>query len=1158
MTKAKALKRVSLEDKYVSSEGRIYLTGIQALVRLPLIQRSRDRAAGLNTGGFISGYRGSPLGGYDQALWAAKKLLEADNIHFEPGVNEELAATAVWGSQQVNLFPGAKVDGVFGIWYGKAPGVDRSLDALKHANSAGTSSYGGVLAILGDDHGGVSSTLVNQSEQVMIAAMMPVINPSSVQEYVDFGLMGFALSRYSGCWVGFKAVAETVESSSSISVDPERVTIVLPTDFEPLEDGLGIRFPDPTVDQERRLVGAKLKAVAAFARANPFDRPVWNSPDARLGVVTTGKAYLDVRQAMSDLGIDEARARELGISIYKVGMTWPLETEGIKRFVEGLEEVIVVEEKRSLIEDQLMKALCNLERRPIVVGKMDELGRELLPEAGELNPLTIGRVLADRILRISDDAGVRTAASVLSELAQSASSQVVSLTRTPFFCSGCPHNTSTKLPDGSRAGAGIGCHGMAMFVPEKRTSTITQMGGEGANWIGQAPFSGDVHIFQNLGDGTYNHSGLLAIRAAAASKVNITYKILYNDAVAMTGGQPHDAPLTVPQITRQVSAEGAKKIYVVTDEPDKYDANTEFAAGTLVRHRNELDAVQKDLRDVRGLTVLIYDQTCAAEKRRRRKRGLYPDPPRRIFINDRVCEGCGDCSVKSNCVAVKPMETEYGRKRQIDQSDCNKDYSCANGFCPSFVTVFGGALRKAPKAQAGHGGELFADIPLPSIPALDRSYGILVTGIGGTGVITVGALLGMAAHLDGLGCSVLDNTGFAQKNGAVMSHVRLGPDPDELHSVRIGRGQADLLIGCDIVVAGSQAALYCYSPETTRAVINEHVQPTSDFVRNNDLDFQTSRMRKSIAKAIGGKVDFVNATTIAAALMGDAIATNVFMLGYAWQKGLVPLRLSAIEQAIELNGVAIEANKETFAWGRLAAHDPGKISALLKQPPVSEKDLNWSARDMIERRVPELEAYQDRAYADRYRGLADAALAADPKAAADGRFSKAVANNFYKLMAYKDEYEVARLYSAPEFQEKLQQQFQGDFKLKVHLAPPLFSRRDKATGQLTKKMFGSWMFRLFPLLAKFKVLRGTWADPFGYTDERRTERSLVDEYEALIKKLLPNLMSNYSVSCELAEIPGRIRGFGHVKDESIRLARERQRELLGELEKEVSSTNTAT
>ncbi|KCZ58707.1 indolepyruvate ferredoxin oxidoreductase family protein [Hyphomonas chukchiensis] len=1153
MINAGAPGHVSLDDKYKSSEGRIYLTGIQALVRLPLIQRSRDKANGLNTGGFISGYRGSPLGGYDQALWAAKKLLEAENIHFEPGVNEELAATAVWGSQQVNLFPGAKVDGVFGIWYGKAPGVDRSLDALKHANSAGTSSYGGVLAILGDDHGGVSSTLVNQSEQVMIAAMIPVINPSSVQEYVDFGLMGFALSRYSGCWVGFKAVAETVESSASISVDPERVTIVLPTDFVPPEGGLGIRSPDPTVEQERRLVGAKLKAVAAFARANPFDRSVWNSPGARLGVVTTGKAYLDVRQAMSDLGIDEARARELGISIYKVGMTWPLETEGIKRFVDGLEEVVVVEEKRSLIEDQLMKALCNLPRRPIVVGKLDELGRELLPETGELDPLAIGLVLADRILRISDDAAVRAAAGVLADLAQPTSGQVVSLTRTPFFCSGCPHNTSTNLPEGSRAGAGIGCHGMAMFVPEKRTSTITQMGGEGANWIGQAPFSGDEHIFQNLGDGTYNHSGLLAVRAAAASNVNITYKILYNDAVAMTGGQPHDAPLTVPQITRQVSAEGAKKIYIVTDEPDKYGAGAEFAPGTVVRHRDDLDTVQKDLREVRGLTVLIYDQTCAAEKRRRRKRGLYPDPPKRIFINDRVCEGCGDCSVKSNCVAVKPLETEYGRKRQIDQSDCNKDYSCANGFCPSFVTVFGGDLRKAPKAQVGQGDELFAEIPFPSIPVLDQSYDILITGIGGTGVITVGALLGMAAHMDGLGCSVLDNTGFAQKNGAVMSHVRLGPDPEELHSVRIGRGRADLLIGCDIVVAGSQAALSCYNPETTRAVVNEHLQPTSDFVRDNDMDFQTSRMRQSLAQAIGGNVDFVNATAIASALMGDAIATNVFMLGYAWQKGLVPLRLSAIEQAIELNGVAIQANKETFAWGRLAAHDPEKISALLKPSLAPEQDLNLSTQAMVDRRALELEVYQDRAYADRYRALADAACAADPEGAFQGQFSRSVATNFYKLMAYKDEYEVARLYSAPEFREKLRQQFQGDFKLKVHLAPPLFSRRDKATGQLKKRMFGPWMFRVFPLLAKLKILRGTWADPFGHTDERRTERALVDEYEALIKKLLANLTDNYSVSCKLADVPSRIRGYGHVKDESIRLARERQRELIVALDKKVSS-----
>ncbi len=777
---------VSLDDKYTLRSGRIYLSGVQALVRLPIMQRERDKDAGLKTGGFISGYRGSPLGVYDNALWQAQRHLEAHNIRFQPGLNEDLAATAVWGSQQVNMFPGAAVDGVFAIWYGKGPGVDRSTDALKHGNTTGSSQFGGVLAIAGDDHGCQSSTLAHQSEQIFQAAMMPILNPANIREYLEFGLYGFALSRFSGCWVGFKAIAETVESSASVPVDP-RLEIVLPDDFEIPPGGLNIRWPDPPLEAERRLHGPKMAAVAAFTRANRVDRIVIDPRQPRLGIITTGKAYLDVRQALSDLGIDE-RAAALGIRLYKVGLTWPLEPSGARRFAEGLTDVLVVEEKRGFIEHQLVHILYNMDaaRRPSVVGKTDESGAPLLPSEGELTPSMVARAIVARLRKLGHDSReLEQRVARLDQFDKMLEAAATKTQRTPFFCSGCPHNTSTQVPEGSRALAGIGCHAMAIYVPSRNTATITHMGGEGANWIGQAPFTSENHVFQNLGDGTYSHSGLLAIRAAAAAGVNITYKILYNDAVAMTGGQPVEGQLSVPQITRQVEAEGAKRIVVVTDEPHKYPANAGFARGVELRHRDELDAVQRELRETSGLTVLVYDQTCAAEKRRRRKRGLFPDPPKRVFINEAVCEGCGDCSEKSNCVSVKPVETEFGRKRTIDQSNCNKDFSCLKGFCPSFVTVHGGSLRKLRKPVVAGAGDALAELPEPRRRPLVGPYDILVTGIGGTGVITVGALLGMAAHLEGKGCTVLDFTGLSQKNGAVMSHVRLAPRPDDLHAVRV-------------------------------------------------------------------------------------------------------------------------------------------------------------------------------------------------------------------------------------------------------------------------------------------------------------------------------------------------------------------------------------
>ena len=1065
----------ALEDRYRLDKGRVYLTGIQALVRLPMMQRQRDLAAGLNTGGFISGYRGSPLGMYDNALWTAKRYLKENNIHFQPGLNEDLAATSVWGSQQVNLFPGAKVDGVFSIWYGKGPGVDRSMDVLKHGNAAGTSPHGGVIALAGDDHGCQSSTLPHQSEQVFAAAMIPVVNPANVQEYLDFGILGFALSRYSGCWVGFKAISETVESGASVWVDPERIKIMLPTDYQLPPGGLGIRNPDPPLEAERRLHGPKMDAVKAFVRANGFDKTVIDPPRARIGIMTTGKAYLDTRQALEDLGISEERARALGIRLYKVGVTWPLEPEGAKRFAHGLEEVIVIEEKRSNLEDQLVRLLYNLpaSERPLVVGKTDETGRIIFPSEGELSPTGVAMVIAGRLMKHggeSPELNQRLARLEAKEKLLNAPPPKVA--RTPFFCSGCPHNTSTKVPEGSRAMAGIGCHGMAIWMPERRTSLISHMGGEGVAWIGQAPFSGDNHIFQNLGDGTYYHSGLMAIRQSAAAGVNITYKILYNDAVAMTGGQPHDGPLSVPEITRQVEAEGAKKVIVVTDEPDKYPMNAGFAHGVTVRHRDELDAVQRELREIPGLTVLVYDQTCAAEKRRRRKRGTFPDPAKRVFINDSVCEGCGDCSEKSNCVSVKPLETELGRKRQIDQSNCNKDFSCVNGFCPSFVSVHGGGVRKArrPELKVVQ-DDPFASLPLPALRPLSEAYGILVTGIGGTGVITVGALIGMAAHLEGKGCTVLDFTGLAQKNGAVMSHIRLAPKPEDLHAVRIAAGGANLILGCDMVVAAAPAALSRIEQGVTQAVINGYMQPVAAFVLNGDMDLGAESMMKSIRDAAGEEAStFVDGTGLATAILGDSIATNLFMLGYAWQKGLVPLSLEALMRAIELNGVAVESSKRTFDWGRLAAHNLKAVQAAAKPTLRIEKPVARTLTDIVAKRVELLTAYQDKAYADRYRAFVDkVAMAEKDKARGRSGLAEAVAKSLYKLMAYKDEYEVGRLYSDGDFHKKLGAQFEGDYKLTFHLAPPLFADRDPTTGELKKREFGGWVMPLFRLLASHEA-----------------------------------------------------------------------------------------
>ncbi|MGF1626518.1 MAG: indolepyruvate ferredoxin oxidoreductase family protein [Alphaproteobacteria bacterium] len=1148
-----ALAAVTLDDKYEREDGRVYLTGTQALVRLPMMQRRRDEAAGLNTACFVTGYRGSPLGGLDQQMWAAAAFLKRHHIVFRGGVNEDMAATAIWGTQQVGLFQGPKYDGVFAMWYGKGPGVDRSGDVFKHANLAGTSPHGGVLALAGDDHQAKSSTTAHQSDFAFLDANMPLLSPAGVQELIDFGLYGIAMSRFSGCWVGFKCVGDTMDSAASVSVDPHRVPIVLPEGVAMPPGGLNLRFPDPFLEQEKRLHQFKVPAAMAFARANGIDRVLYRPKNARLGIVTVGKSYLDVRQALDDLHIDEAEAERLGIALYKVGMIYPLEPVGLTEFAAGLDEVLVVEEKRALIETQAKEALYNLPdgRRPRLFGKRDEEGAWMLPSDGELTPARIARTIARRLKGLGiESESISRRMAWFDAKERALDSHPAPLARPPHYCSGCPHNTSTVVPEGSIQLAGIGCHYMVVLM-DRNAITFSQMGGEGVAWTGASPFSETRHVFTNLGDGTYFHSGIMAIRAAvAAADVNITYKILYNDAVAMTGGQPVDGPLSVPQITRQVAAEGVNRIAVVSDEPDKYPRGTDFAPGVTIHHRDDLEAVQREMRESPGVTVIVYDQTCAAEKRRRRKRGTYPDPAKRVVINELVCEGCGDCSVKSNCLSVVPVDTEFGRKRAIDQSSCNKDYSCLRGFCPSFVTVEGGALRKPKTLQRADGADRWTiALPEPALPPTAEPYGIVVTGIGGTGVVTIGALIGMAAHIEGKGVSVMDMTGLAQKGGAVVSHIRIADRPEQLHAVRIAAGGADLLLGCDIVTSAAFDTLAKTTAGETRAVINDERTITGAFTRNPDFVFPDQGLRDAIADAVGPEAtEFIAATRLATALLGNSIATNLFMLGYAWQKGTVPVGEAALMQAIELNKVAVDANKRAFLWGRRAAVDMAAVEAL-SRPAKAEPAAPATLDDLVARRVEFLTGYQNAAYAARYQALVDRAAQAE-KAKAPGMtgFAEAVARYYFKLLAYKDEYEVGRLHSDRTFLARIQEQFEGDYKLKYHLAPPLLAKTDPVTGHPRKKTYGPWMLRAFRLLARLRRLRGTPFDVFGYSEERRTERRLIAEYEAVVAELIDRLShDSHPLVVEIARLPEQIRGYGHVKERHRLAAKAKEADLLATL-----------
>ncbi|UMR32097.1 indolepyruvate ferredoxin oxidoreductase family protein [Massilia sp. MB5] len=1162
------LNPVTLDDKYTSTSGKIFLSGIQALVRLPMMQRLRDAAAGLNTAGFISGYRGSPLGGLDETLWKTKKHLEANHVQFVPGVNEDLAATAVWGTQQVDLIGPAKYDGVFAMWYGKGPGVDRCGDVFKHMNHAGTAKNGGILLVAGDDHGAYSSTLPHQSDHIFSACMIPLLYPCNVQEYLDLGVHGWAMSRFSGCAVAFKALADTVESSASVDADPFRVQVKIPKDFQMPEGGLNARLSSIPLGQQARNQEAlmqdyKIYAALAYARENKLNHTTIDSKDAKLGIIASGKSYLDVLEALEELGIDEEMAAKVGLRLFKVAMPWPLEPDSVREFAQGLDEILVVEEKRQIVEYQLKEQLYNWrdDVRPRVIGKFDEKGEWVAPRGewlltpkADFSVSQVARVIASRVKRYIADTNIQDQIKARLTFLDAKDAVLQKAIGTPFrpafYCSGCPHNTSTKVPDGSFALAGIGCHVMATSIYPEMNKLTTHMGGEGAPWIGQAAFSKVPHVFQNLGDGTYFHSGYLAIRAAVAAKVNITYKILYNDAVAMTGGQPVDGTVSVSMIAQQMAAEGVKRIALVTEDLSRYEDRSALPEIVTLHDRKDMDAVQRELREIGGCSVLIYDQTCAAEKRRRRKKNEFPDPDKRMVINEAVCEGCGDCGIQSNCVSILPKETEFGRKRTIDQSSCNKDYSCVKGFCPSFVTVEGGSLKKS---KAGVSKDKNSDdgwgvLPQPVLPACEQPYNILINGIGGTGVITVGALMGMAAHLEGKGASVLDMTGMSQKNGSVTSHVKIATSPAHLRAQRIATGEADLILGCDMLTAGAADAVSKMRPGRTLAVVNLHEQPPGTFAQNADWQYPVEEVRALISESVGaasnpGSVDFIDATKLATALMGDSIAANLFMLGYAWQRGRIPLSEASLLRAIEMNGVAVESNKRSFLWGRRAAVDLKRVEKVATPTQAIVVQMPQSLDAVIKKRVDFLTGYQDAAYAAKYAELVEQVRTKETALGLGNKLSTAVAKNLFKLMSYKDEYEVARLYTDGRFIEQLKQQFEGDFSLKFNLAPPIFAKKD-AQGHLVKAEYGSWMWKAFQLLAKFKGLRGGALDIFGYTEERKMERALIVEYRELVADLLSRLgAGNHEQAVALAALPEKIRGFGHVKEKAVDAFREEKARL---------------
>ena len=1115
---------ISLSDRFDLDRSPVLLNGTQALVRLMLMQKARDRAAGLNTAGLVTGYRGSPLGAVDMWMARAKKELSGADVLFQPGLNEDLAATALWGAQQAELRGEGRFDGVFGLWYGKGPGIDRSGDVMRHANMAGSSPNGGVVMAMGDDHTGESSTTLHQSDWAMVDAYMPVVSPAGVQEILDYGLYGWALSRFAGVWTGLKVMKDTVEATAVVDGDPFRLDFTRP-DFAMPEGGLNIRLVDTPVAQEARMIDYKRFAAEAFSRANRMDRRVWGRPGAKIGFVAAGKNWLDLVHALSLLGIDGAEAERLGITTYKIGQVWPLDMTSFQDWAEGLDLIVVVEEKRKLIEVQLKEAIFDDRRGRRVWGwRKGGAGEELFPTRFALDPVTIARKLAD--ILIDEGRGTEAVRAGLERLdaAAKADNAPEIAARLPYFCSGCPHNTSTRVPDGSRAYAGIGCHYMVQWM-DRETVGFTHMGGEGANWIGEAPFSTRDHVFQNLGDGTYNHSGVQAIRAALSQGTNITYKILYNDAVAMTGGQKNDGGLTADRICRELLAMGVKDVVLVYDPKEEIDLRG-FPSEIAKHPRDELPAVQEKLRRVAGVSAIVYVQTCAAEKRRRRKRGQFPDPDRRVFINTDVCEGCGDCGVQSNCVSIVPVETEFGRKRAIDQSSCNKDFSCLKGFCPSFVTLEGAQPKKAPTQALD-----LPDLPEPALSPIVGTHNVIITGVGGTGVVTVGAVLAMAAHLAGKGAGMMEMAGLAQKGGAVHIHLRLAETPAAISAIRVAVGEADCVIGGDLVVTAGAKTLGLMATGRTGAVVNAHEIVTGEFTRNRDFHLPADQLRLALEARLKDGVRFFDASDLANRLLGDSIFSNMMVLGAAWQRGLVPLPREAILRAIELNGAAVAGNRRAFEIGRWAAAEPEAAARLATAEAAGQAPKTLEQRIAI--RADHLRAYQGEGLARRYRALVEAA---------PGELREAVAESFHKLLTYKDEYEVARLHL--ETVAKARADFDGDLRPSFHLAPPLIARKG-ADGRPRKIEFGPWIVTVFRLLAGLKWLRGTPFDPFGRTAERRMERALIDQFEADMRMVFAGLTPDrLDPALALARLPMEIRGFGPVKEAAAAAAARRREELL--------------
>ena len=1151
----------TLEDKYRTRSGWLYLTGMQALVRLPIQQRMRDEAAGLKTGGYISGYRGSPLGRYDLELGAAADALTEHNVVFRAGVNEDLAATALWGTQYVGVFPGARVDGVFGIWYGKGPGVDRSGDPMRHANLAGTGPNGGVLALAGDDHGAKSSTVANYSDSMFVATGIPVLYPSNTQELLDYGLHGIAMSRFSGCWTAMKVVTDVVEGGGSVLVDPEEPLIVIPENATAPEGGRNIRRYDPPLVLEQRLHEHKLHAALAYARANALNRIVLAAPEARLGVVAAGKAYQDLRQALATLGYEDGR--ELApLRVLKIGMVWPLDPEIVREFAAGLTTIVVVEEKRPLLEEQVRSILYGIANPPEIVGKhaaghlfASARGPVVFPNWGEINPAMVIDVIGKTLARTNPELLASGAGEVADSIGAHASGAMVvrqlqrgapGPMRIPTFCSGCPHNRSTRLPEGSRALAGIGCHSMAALLDPVHTTTMSHMGGEGAMWLGQAPFTDEKHVFTNMGDGTYFHSGFLAIRAAVAAHSNITYKILFNGFVSMTGGQPVDGDLTVERMIHELSAEGVGNIALVSDDPQKY-RGVALPAGVQVRGRGDFDAVQRQFRELPDVSVIVYEQPCATERRRLRKRGKWPVATRRAFINSAVCEGCGDCGDVSNCQSIEPLETDLGRKRRINQSSCNQDLTCLEGFCPSFVTIHGAVPRRASGAATRSQEIDFPALPDPVIQELEAPFNVLVAGVGGTGVVTIGQVLAMAAHLEGLFSSNLDVTGLSQKYGAVLSHVRISPEPGMLHATRIAAGEVDTLIGCDLIAAAGDEALAKLAPGRSRGVVAADPLPTAEFARNPDWKLDKSALVTRLAAALGSDPVLCDAQRLASALVGDAIGANMLMLGTAWQLGMIPVSLVAIDRAIELNGVALRLNREAFLWGRRLAVDADAVErhaganrpAQAAAGPAEVEPL----AGLIARRADFLRASRDEPTASRYRELVERVAGAEAAIGGD-ELARTVAQGYFRVLATKDEFEVARLYSRPEFKAELERGFEGDLRLSFHLGAWPFGRLDPTTGRVRKREFGAWVLPALTVLAKLRFLRDTVLDPFRNTAERKLDRALLTRYEEDVARIVARLApGNHRAAVELAGLPVKIRGFGAVRERNAR-ATEGEREQL--------------